>query len=193
MLLVSKPEKQTTSKTWKQFTVSYRKANTIDSDDNVDIPPRIPPRPLSTYIPNEMAGYTLPNTSRQSHIIHPTSSLNRLRSEIDNEVNPAIKYFTMERESQNQSEECPTAPCAKSMNKTDLDLDFYNTPMELLKTTNGDNDWKQPKKNSNQWWSCIFVKTENKWILFWCIFQCMPLRQYSSTQLPIYKWCYPWK
>ena len=124
----------------KQFTISYRKANTIDSDDNVDIRPRIPPQPLSTYIPDQMAGYTLPNTSRPSHIIHPTSSLNRLRSEIANEVNPAIKYFTMDRVPQNHSENYPTAPCAGPVNEISPDHDFYNTPVEHLKTTNENND-----------------------------------------------------
>ena len=124
----------------KKFTISYRKANTIDSEDNVDIRPTVPPRPMSTYIPDEMAGYTLPNPSRQNHMIHPTSSLNRLRSEIEVEVNPAIKYFTMERESRSQSEEHPTAPTATPMTETDLDLDFYHTPLELQKSKQEDND-----------------------------------------------------
>ena len=93
-----------------------------------------------TKVYSPLAGYTLPNPSRQNHMIHPTSSLNRLRSEIEVEVNPAIKYFTMERESRNQSEEYPTAPTAEPMNETDLDLDFYHTPMELRKTEQEDND-----------------------------------------------------
>ena len=106
----------------------------------MDIRPTVPPRPMSTYIPDEMAGYTLPNPSRQNHMIHPTSSLNRLRSEIEVEVNPAIKYFTMERESRSQSEEHPTAPTATPMTETDLDLDFYHTPLELQKSKQEDND-----------------------------------------------------
>ena len=123
----------------KQFTVSYRRADTIDPYDQVNIRPVAPPRPLNTLMPTQVDGYTLPHTPHPSHLIHPTSSLNRLRSEIENEVNPAIKYFTLSRETPNGQEEFPTAPRTPTSPASEED-EFYNTPMEHSKPTPGLND-----------------------------------------------------
>ena len=122
------------SKPAKQFTVSYRRANSVDPYDQANIRPVAPPRPLSTLMLTQIDGYTLPHTPHPSHLIHPTSSLNRLRSEIENEVNPAIKYFTLSRETPNGQEEFPTAPPIPTTTTSDED-EVYNTPMEHGKTS----------------------------------------------------------
>ena len=148
------------SKPAKQFTVSYRRANSVDPYDQVNIRPVAPPRPLSTLMPTQIDGYTLPHTPHPSHLIHPTSSLNRLRSEIENEVNPAIKYFTLSRETPNGQEEFPTAPRIPTTPASEED-EFYNTPMEHAKPSPGLNDWRQQRRtpvNDDR----VFCKTWNK-------------------------------
>ena len=114
----------------KQFTVSYKRANSVDPYDHVNIRPVAPPQPIRTYIPEQIEGYTLPNIPHPSHLIHPTSSLNRLRSEIAIKVNPAIKYFTLQSDNASNPEEFPSTPITNPTHAANEDA-FYNTPSRI--------------------------------------------------------------